>query len=150
MPECRTMSPSCRGIMPRFSSGWLAAWAWKCFNSFCVKNVARQFCVLGISAALLSPSPRLYAANQHLKEVVVVFKTHYDIGYTDLVTNVLTRYRTTFVDNAFKLIDDSQSLPRDRQFIWTIPGWPLQQMLWPGQTSDRREEIQRALKNGRL
>lgn len=95
-------------------------------------------------------SPRVRASNPHAKEIVVVFKTHYDIGYTDLVTNVLTRYRTTFVDNAMKIIDDSQSLPADRQFVWTIPGWPLQQMLWPGQTPERREEIVRALKSGRL
>ena len=90
------------------------------------------------------------AANPRVKEVVVVFKTHFDIGYTDLVTNVLTRYRTTFVDNAMKLIDDSQNLPADRQFVWTIPGWPLEQMLWPGQTAQRREEILRSLKDGRL
>ena len=34
------------------------------------------------------------AAHSPVREIVVVFKTHYDIGYTDLVTNILTRYRT--------------------------------------------------------
>lgn len=115
-----------------------------------MKKVLRKFGVFGVGAALLFPSSQLRAANPHVKEVVVVFKTHYDIGYTDLVTNVLTRYRTTFVDNAMKIIEESQSLPPDRQFVWTIPGWPLQQMLWPGQTPERRDELLRALKSGRL
>jgi len=90
------------------------------------------------------------AADPRVHEIIVVFKTHFDIGYTDLVTNVLHRYQTTFVDSAMKLIDDSRRLPPDRRFVWTVPGWPLTQMLWPGQTSERREAILRALKDGRI
>lgn len=90
------------------------------------------------------------AANSKVQEIIVVFKTHFDIGYTDLVTNVLTRYRTTFLDKALKLIEDSSTLERDRQFVWTVPGWPLRQMLWEGQTAERREKIVQALKDGRL
>jgi alpha-mannosidase len=115
-----------------------------------VKIFARQFAVVGIGAALFFHSQPACAANPRVKEVVVVFKTHFDIGYTALVTNVLTRYRTTFVDGAMKLIDDSRNLPPDGQFVWTVPGWPLEQMLWPGQTPERREEILHALKDGRL
>ena len=89
-------------------------------------------------------------AESQVQEIVVVFKTHFDIGYTDLVTNILTRYRTQFVDGAMKLIDDSRSLPPEQQFVWTVPGWPLKEMLWPGQTPERREKILRAVKEGRL
>ena len=115
-----------------------------------MKRLARQLCSVGIGATALVSLAAAHAANPRLKEIVVVFKTHFDIGFTDLATNVLTRYRTTFVDKAMKLIDDSQSLPLDRQFVWTMPGWPLEQMLWPGQTPERRAEILRALKGGRL
>lgn len=90
------------------------------------------------------------AANSKVQEIIVVFKTHFDIGYTDLVTNVLTRYRTTFLDKALKLIEDSRTLDRDKQFVWTVPGWPLHQMLWDGQTPERREKVLLALKQGRL
>lgn len=106
--------------------------------------------MVGIGAIVLFQSQATRAANPRVKEVVVVFKTHFDIGFTALVTNVLTRYRTTFVDGAMKLIDDSRNSPADRQFVWTVPGWPLEQMLWPGQTPERRDEILRALKEGRL
>jgi len=106
--------------------------------------------MVGICAAGFFPSLPAGAANPRVQEIVVVFKTHFDIGYTDLATNVLTRYRTTFVDGAMKVIDQSQSLPPDQQFVWTIPGWPLKEMLWPGQTPERREEILGAFKAGRL
>ena len=95
--------------------------------------------MVGIGAIVLFQSQATRAANTRVKEVVVVFKTHFDIGFTALVTNVLTRYRTTFVDGAMKLIDDSRNSPADRQFVWTVPGWPLEQMLWPGQTPERRD-----------
>ena len=88
--------------------------------------------------------------NSPVKEIIVVFKTHYDIGYTDLVTNILTRYRTQFADKALAVIDQSRSLPPEQQFTWTVPGWPLKEMLWPGQTPERREKLLQAVKEGRL
>ncbi|MGO8700921.1 MAG: glycoside hydrolase family 38 C-terminal domain-containing protein [Limisphaerales bacterium] len=89
-------------------------------------------------------------AEKGVQEIVVVYKTHFDIGYTDLVTNVLTRYRTKFVDGAMQAIDHSRSLPPGEQFVWTVPGWPLKEMLWSGQTPERRAKIVQALKEGRL
>jgi hypothetical protein len=84
------------------------------------------------------------------REIIVVCKTHFDIGFTDLVTNVLTRYRTHFADRALTVIDQSRSLPADHQFTWTVPGWPLKEMLWTGQTPERRQRLLQAFKEGRL
>src|SRR5262249_39565689 len=84
-----------------------------------------------------------------VKEIIVVFKTHYDIGYTDLVTNILTRYRTTFADRALAVIEQSRSLPPSQQFTWTVPGWPLKEML-QDQTDERRGKLLQAVKEGRL
>lgn len=104
-----------------------------------------------VAAALLAVLLALPArAENQVKEIVVVFKTHYDIGYTDLVTNILTRYRTTFADRALAVIEQSRSLPPSQQFTWTVPGWPLKEMLWPGQTPERREKLLQAVKEGRL
>lgn len=90
------------------------------------------------------------ATNSPVKEIIVVFKTHYDIGFTDLVTNILTRYRTTFADKALSVIEQSRALPPEQQFTWTVPGWPLKEMLWSGQTPERREKLLQAVKQGRL
>jgi alpha-mannosidase len=114
--------------------------------------VIRRFTIvlnLFIAATLALVVPAA-AKNPHVTEIVVVFKTHFDIGYTDLAANVVKRYRTTFTDGALNLIDQSRGLPADQQFAWTVPGWPLEQMTGAGQSPDRRAKVLRALKEGRF
>jgi len=83
-------------------------------------------------------------------EVIVVCKTHFDIGYTDLARNVLESYRTTMIDKALGTVDATRDLPAEQQFAWTIPGWPLTQILWPGQEPGRRQRIEDAIRSGRF
>ena len=85
----------------------------------------------GTVAAADRPSPKV-------EQVIVVFKTHFDIGYTDLARNVVNRYRTSMIDKALDVCDDAKNMPPEQRFVWTVPGWPMAQILWPGQTADRR------------
>jgi hypothetical protein len=87
-----------------------------------------------------------------VREIIVVFKTHFDIGYTDMASNVVTTYRTKFMDSALKVVDESRALPAAQQFVWTIPGWPLHKILqdWPGQVPERQARIRQAVKEGRF
>jgi hypothetical protein len=92
------------------------------------------------------------AASAEVHEVIVVFKTHFDIGYTDMAANVVQRYRTTMIDQALEVVARNRDLPPAQQFVWTIPGWPMHQILadWPGQTPQRQEQIKQALAEGRF
>ena len=101
--------------------------------------------------ASLGFAPAGFAA-AHLDQVVVVFKTHFDIGYTDLASNVVQRYRTTMIDQALAVVDQNRDLPPAQQFVWTIPGWPMARILddWPGQTPDRQRRVMDAFKQGRF
>ena len=85
-----------------------------------------------------------------LEEVIVVSKTHFDIGFTDLASRVVDGYRTSMADQALKLVDESCGLPPDQQFAWTLAGWPMAQVLWSGQTGERRERFVAAMRAGRL
>ncbi len=85
-----------------------------------------------------------------LEEVIVVSKTHFDIGYTDLASRVVERYRTSMADQALRLVDESRGLPPEQQFSWTLAGWPMAQVLWPGQTAERRDRFVAAMRAGRL
>jgi alpha-mannosidase len=105
--------------------------------------------------SLTSTSLRAAAESQPpaaLKEVIIVFKTHFDLGYTDFASNVIARYRTSMIDEALKVVDKNAQLPLDKQFVWTIPGWPAAQIAqdWPGQTPERKAKIQRAFASGRF
>lgn len=85
-----------------------------------------------------------------ITDLWVVFKTHFDIGYTATIAQVLERYRGPMIDNALAVMDANQSLPPEQRFTWTVPGWPLHAILWPGQPPERRARIVKALKERQL
>jgi len=85
--------------------------------------------------------------NTKVEEIVVVFKTHFDIGYTHLASDAINGYRTYMIDNALNSI---AGMPKDQQFVWTLPGWPLTQILWDGQDSARRLRVEDAIRSGRI
>ena len=113
-----------------------------------------HFSLCTLSLALLArpalPADAPPAANASPKEVIVVFKTHFDIGYTDLAKNVVARYRTEMIDKALAVADQSKDLPPENRFVWTLSGWPMSQILGPEQTPERRERILKAIRDGRL
>ena len=115
-----------------------------------VKKVCRTTCSLVSGGHTLSSQPITLAPG--VKEIVVVFKTHFDIGYTDMATNVVQRYRTKMIDQALEVVDQNRDLPPDQQFAWTISGWPMHKILqdWPGQSLERKERVEKALRDGRF
>ena len=107
----------------------------------------------GLMAMLLSITSAFPAETAApVEQVIVVFKTHFDIGYTDMASNVVTKYRTTMIDQALKVVDQNRDLPPEQQFVWTIPGWPMHKILedWPGQTPERKQRVMQAFKDGRF
>ena len=97
-----------------------------------------------------TPPPTPGATN--VQEIIVVCKTHFDIGYTHRVNDLLDYYRTTMIDRALDVMDDSKELPPEQQFVWTSPGWVMQKVLedWPGQTPGRRQRLNTAMKSGKF
>jgi len=67
--------------------------------------------------------------NLNVKEIIFVFKTHFDNGYTDMAESVINKYSTTMMEQALSTLEKSRTLPREKQFIWTMPSWPLTQIL---------------------
>ncbi|HVI46528.1 MAG TPA: hypothetical protein VM802_16750 [Chitinophaga sp.] len=92
------------------------------------------------------------AGNTPVKEIIVVFKTHFDIGYTRRVKDIVQYYRTEMIDRALKAMDASLSMPADQQFKWTCPGWVMSKVMepWPGQTEERRKKLDVAFRSGRF
>ena len=64
--------------------------------------------------------------------------------------NVVNRYRTSMIDKTLEVCDATRPLPPEHRFVWTLSGWPMTQILWPGQTPDRRGRIEQAIRDGRL
>lgn len=76
------------------------------------------------------------------KDVLVLFKTHLDIGYTDLAKNVVDRYLNTFIPNAIKV--GNELLNTDTPFIWTTGSW----IIWEALKHDKDGSVEKAIKDG--
>src|SRR6188768_1567536 len=92
------------------------------------------------------------SVNPNVKEIIVIFKTHFDIGYTHRVKDLLQYYRTEMIDRALNIMDQTKDLPKAQQFAWTAPGWVMAKVLedWPGQTTERRNRLEQSFKSGRF
>jgi hypothetical protein len=85
-----------------------------------------------------------------VETVTIVYKTHFDIGYTSTAKEVIHDYRTEMTDRLLDAIDRNKQQPKDRQFVWTLSGYPLQQILWEGQAPARRQKIEQAIRDGNI
>ena len=83
-------------------------------------------------------------------KVIIVYNTHFDIGYSASVQQVVHDYRTTMSDRLLDAIDKNSNQPKDKQFVWTISSWPMKQILWDGQLPDRKKKIEKAIRDGNI
>jgi len=88
-------------------------------------------------------------ANNTVTDIVVAFKMHVDIGYTDWAEAVLQKYSGPMLEKTLSFIDQTASLPKSEQFVWTIPAWPLQYML-DNCTPQNKVWLEKAIKEKRI
>jgi len=82
-------------------------------------------------------------------DIVVVFKMHVDVGYTNWAEGVLQNYTEDMLDETLKSIDATSELPKSEQFVWTLPGWPLKYML-KNSSAERKARLEKAVKEQRI
>lgn len=85
-----------------------------------------------------------------LQKVFIAYKTHFDIGYTSTAHDVVHEYRTEMADRLLQAIEVNKHQPKEKQFVWTLSGYPMQQMLWEGQTPERRAQIEQGIRDGNV
>ena len=102
--------------------------------------------------AMISLPHSAMAQKTDVEEIILVYKSHFDIGYTHLASETIHKYRTSTIDGALKVVDENKNLPDDQQFVWTIPGWPMKKILedWEGQTPERQQRVRDAFRDGRF
>jgi len=96
--------------------------------------------------------PDANTAHSPVKEIIVICKTHFDIGYTHRVKDVVHYYQTEMIDKALTTMEQSKTMPDQQQFRWTAPGWVMSKVLedWPGQTPERHEKLDAAFRSGKF
>jgi alpha-mannosidase len=84
-----------------------------------------------------------------VKEIILVFKTHFDIGYTDFAEAVVQKYSSTMMDHALSIVEKNKTLPAEKQFVWTVSGWPMEQIL-KRCSPTIKSNVEQSLKQGRF
>ncbi|MDO6432192.1 glycoside hydrolase family 38 C-terminal domain-containing protein [Flavitalea sp. BT771] len=87
--------------------------------------------------------------NNNVTDIVVVFKMHFDIGYTEWAGAVLQKYAGPMLDKTLRYIDQTSSLPKNERFVWTVPGWPLHYML-DNCSPENKIRLEKAIKDQRI
>ena len=62
-----------------------------------------------------------------IKKVILVFKTHFDIGFTKLSREILDDYAGEMLDRVIETCEGTRGMG-GLAYVWTMPAWPLEQV----------------------
>ena len=78
------------------------------------------------------------------KQVLVLFKTHLDVGFTDYSANILQKYLKEYIPNAIKVGYELKGT--ETPFCWTVGSW----LIWQALKQDADGSVERAVRDGIL
>ena len=81
-----------------------------------------------------------------MKKVIVVSKTHLDLGFTDYAENIKEKYIHSFIPEAIDLAEKVNTNDK-KYFIWTTGSWILKEAL---KNPIQKEKLTKAIKNGNI
>ena len=81
-----------------------------------------------------------------MKKVIVVSKTHLDLGFTDYAENIKQKYIHTFIPEAIDLAEKVNTADK-KYFVWTTGSWILKEAL---KNPHQKEKLTKALKDGNI
>lgn len=82
-------------------------------------------------------------------KIYVVFKTHVDLGFTDLPSNVVRQYKTRMMDDVLTVCEATAHHPPGHRYVWTLPAWMLMQCLDEADP-DRKARLEKLVREGQL
>lgn len=86
--------------------------------------------------------------NRDVRQVIAVFKTHLDIGFTSLAADVLQRYREKYIPSAIALAK-AVNTDRQKRFVWTVGSYLIHYALSQA-PEEERAALEAAIRRGDL
>ena len=87
---------------------------------------------------------------QPLKKVFVVFKTHFDIGFTHLAKDVVSWYGKEMIEDVLQVCRATKNEPEGHRYVWTVPSWPMKKTLETIENPEVLRETEEYLRSGQL
>ena len=72
---------------------------------------------------VLTAGPAIAAGGEEVETVLVIFKTHLDIGFTDLSSAVEKRYIDEFIPKAIDTAEELREENGEARYVWTTGAW---------------------------
>lgn len=82
-------------------------------------------------------------------KIIVIFKTHFDIGFTHLAKEVIARYSGKMLQDVINTCNSTSKEESGKRFVWTMSSWPLLQTLKNAGKQDLIE-AEKLIKDGQL
>ncbi|MBO9128135.1 DUF5054 domain-containing protein [Bacillus sp. 165] len=82
-----------------------------------------------------------------IEVVHVIFKTHLDIGFTDLAENVTEQYIKSYIPKAIHLAESLEKEDTSVGFVWTTGSWLIQEYLKQA-NPEEKQKMERAIDKG--
>jgi len=76
------------------------------------------------------------------KEILIIFKTHLDIGFTDYSENIIKRYIEEYIPNAIRVGYELKGT--STPFVWTVGSWLVNEAL----KNDKDGTVEKAVRAG--
>jgi hypothetical protein len=86
-------------------------------------------------------------AQDKVERVHVIFKTHLDIGYTDLASKVEQRYINEFIPKAIAVAEQLHAEGGKEQYVWTTGAWLVSAYLAQA-SPDAAKKLEEAIRRG--
>ena len=75
----------------------------------CKKRILITILSSLITVAIMSNSSFAAKKKSNVKEIILVYKSHFDIGYTHLASVTIFNYRTKTIDGALDVADKNKN-----------------------------------------
>ena len=72
-----------------------------------------------------------------MQQVKIIFKTHLDIGFTNMAEKVKEKYFSTFIRNAVATADCFRNRPGNFRYVWTVGAWLIAEYFYRASAADR-------------
>lgn len=79
-------------------------------------------------------------------KIILVFKTHFDIGFTQLARDVVSQYSGEMLDSVIETCAATADMGKLR-YVWTMPAWPLTVMQG---NPEKRAQLDRLVREGQI
>lgn len=82
-----------------------------------------------------------------IKKIIVIFKTHLDIGFTDFSANVTEKYMKAYLPTAAAVAQELKNKNGEARLVWTTGSWLIEEYLRT-HTGAEADAVRKCIENG--